>query len=98
MRPLLVATIHRFPQRTIDSIFPSSGNVSPGTTFFRTPLGPCKTAVLPTTSCTIQPAIVVGLVSGNGTALEEGFGRWSMLLVDAAFCCTPGDDFVACFC
>src|SRR5262245_21532522 len=98
MRPLLVATIQRLPQRTIDSTFPSSGNESPRVTL-HTPLGPWRTAVPPTTSYTIQPSIVVGFVSGNGIGLEEGFGRWSTeVRVDPTFCCTPGDDFVVRFC
>ena len=49
IRPLLVATIQRLPHRTIESIFPMLGMVSPWLALL-TPLGPSKTAVLPLTS------------------------------------------------
>src|SRR5262245_21768537 len=48
IRPPLVATIQRLPQRTIDSIFPTPGIESPCLAF-HTPFGPSKTAVPPLT-------------------------------------------------
>ena len=66
IKPLAVATIQRLPQRTIDSIRPTPGTVSPRAAI-RTPSGPPRTAVPPRTSRTVQPSIVVGLVSGAGT-------------------------------
>src|ERR1700736_986618 len=74
IRPLLVATIQRLPQRTIESIFPTPGTVSPGVAF-QMPLGPSKTAVPPLTSRTVHPSMVVGLVSGTGMGLVETFVR-----------------------
>jgi hypothetical protein len=70
IRPLLVATIQRLPQRTIESIFPTPGTVSPRDAF-QIPLGPSRTAVPPLTSRIVQPSIVVGLVSGTGVGLVE---------------------------
>jgi hypothetical protein len=66
INPLSVATIQRLPQRTIESIRPIPGTVSPRVAI-RTPSGPSRTAVPPRTSRTVQPSIVVGLVSGAGT-------------------------------
>ena len=66
IKPLAVATIQRLPQRTIKSIRPTPGTVSPRAAI-RTPSGPPRTAVPPRTSRTVQPSIVVGLVSGAGT-------------------------------
>ena len=66
IKPLAVATIQRLPQRTIDSIRPTPGTVSPRAAI-RTPSGPPRTAVPPRTSRTVHPSIVVGLVSGTGT-------------------------------
>src|SRR5262245_41312794 len=66
--PLLVATIQRFPQRTIESTRPAPGRTSPRATL-QMPLGPWTTAVPLATSCTIQPGIVVGGVSGTGASL-----------------------------
>src|SRR6266850_5860524 len=66
INPLAVATIQRLPQRTIESIRPIPGTVSPRVAI-RTPSGPSRTAVPPRTSRTVQPSIVVGLVSGAGT-------------------------------
>ena len=63
IKPLLVATIKRLPQRTIESTLPTPGTVCPGVTF-QTPFGPSMTAVPLTTSRSVQPSIVVGLVSG----------------------------------
>ena len=74
IRPLLVATIQRLPQRTIESIFPTPGTVSPRVAF-QMPLGPSRTAVPPLTSRIVQPSIVVGLVSGTGVGLVETFVR-----------------------
>ena len=54
IRPLLVATIQRLPHRTIESIFPMLGMVSPWLAL-HTPLGPSKTAVLPLTSRITHP-------------------------------------------
>src|SRR6266850_1413973 len=64
--PLAVATIQRLPQRTIESIRPIPGIVSPRAAV-RTPSGPSRTTVPPRTSRTVQPSIVVGLVSATGT-------------------------------
>jgi hypothetical protein len=47
--PLLVTTIQRLPQRTIDSILPTPGNGSPRLTLHM-PLGPSKRAVPSATS------------------------------------------------
>ena len=56
MRPLVVTTIQRLPQRVIESIRPSAGTKSPGLTVqARSP--PTSTAVAPYTSPTIQPSI-----------------------------------------
>src|SRR5436309_8596695 len=74
IRPLLVATIQRLPQRTIESIFPTPGTVSPRIAF-HTPFGPSNTAVPPLTSRRVQPSMVVGLVSGTGAGLVETFVR-----------------------
>jgi hypothetical protein len=71
---LLVATIQRLPQRTIESIFPTPGTVSPRIAF-HTPFGPSKTAVPPLTSRIVHPSIVVGLVSGTGAGLAETLVR-----------------------
>src|SRR5215475_589318 len=71
IRPLLVATIQRLPQRTIESILPKPGTVAPRVTF-RVPLDPSKKAAPPTTSRTVQPGTVVGRVSGVGTGLGPG--------------------------
>ena len=76
IRPRLVATIQRLPQRTIESILPKPGAALPRVTF-KVPLGPSKTAVPPTTSRTAQPGMVVGRVSGVGAGLSPVF----------AFCC-----------
>jgi hypothetical protein len=65
IKPLAVATIQRLPQRTIESIRPMPGTVSPRVAI-RIPSGPPRTAVPPRTSRTVQPSIVVGLVSGAG--------------------------------
>jgi hypothetical protein len=54
IRPLLVATIQRLPQRTIESIFPKPGTMFPRVTFTG-PLGPSKITVPPITSETSSP-------------------------------------------
>src|SRR5436190_22376226 len=71
IRPLLVATIQRLPQRTIESIRPAPGTVSPTATF-QTPVGPCSTALRPVTARAVQPSMVFGLVSGTGVGLIKG--------------------------
>src|SRR5262249_41634994 len=73
IRPPLVATIQRLPQRTTESIFPTPGTVSPRVAS-HTPFGPSKTAVPPLTSRMVHPSMVVGLVSGTGVVLVETFG------------------------
>jgi len=67
-----VATIQRLPQRTIESIFPTPGTVSPPVAF-HTPFGPSKTTVPPLTSRIVHPSMVVGLVSGTAAGLVEPF-------------------------
>jgi hypothetical protein len=74
-RPLLVATIQRLPQRTIESTLPSPGTVSP-LVAFNIPLGPSKVAVPPTTSRTLQPSMVLGLVSGTGVSWGGLLSCW----------------------
>src|SRR3954452_4728819 len=74
IRPLLVATIQRLPQRTTDSTRPIPGTVSPCAAR-QTPPGPSSTAVPPTTSRIVQPSIVVGLDSGAGAGLGRIFAR-----------------------
>ena len=88
-RPLLVATIQRLPQRTIESTFPNPGTVSP-LVARHCPLGPSKTAVPPTTSRTVQPSMVLGFVSGAGACLGKLLSYWmatALGLGDVAFCC-----------
>src|SRR5580765_4604054 len=72
IRPLLVATIRRLPHRKIDSILPTPGTVSPRVTR-QVPLGPSNTAVPFVTSRSVQPSMVVGLVSGTGANFT---GAW----------------------
>ena len=67
IKPRLVATIKRLPQRTIESTRPIPGTVCPSVTF-QTPFGPSITAVPLTTSRSVQPSMVVGLVSGVGVS------------------------------
>src|SRR5438093_636132 len=67
IRPLLVATTNRLPQRTIESTRPIPGTICPGVTF-QTPFGPSITAVPLTTSRSVQPSMVIGLVSGMGVS------------------------------
>src|SRR5215471_15959786 len=81
IRPLLVATTKRLPQRTIESTRPTPGTVCPGVTL-QTPFGPFITAVPFTTSRSVQPSIVVGLVSGVGV---------SFVGVRASFTLAPAD-------
>ncbi|MGY3075795.1 hypothetical protein ACVWZZ_002166 [Bradyrhizobium sp. LM6.10] len=52
-------------QRTMESIRPMPGTVS-ARVAIRTPSGPPRTAIPPLTSRTVQPSMVVGLVSGVG--------------------------------
>ena len=70
IRPLLVATIQRLPHRTIESIFPMLGMVSPWFAL-HTPFGPSKTAVFPLTSRITHPAMVVGFVSATAVGLDK---------------------------
>src|SRR5205823_6583702 len=72
IRPPFVPTTHRPPHRRIESTEPTPGTSSPRVTR-HTPSGPSKVAVPPITSRTVQPSMVVGLVSGNATGLPEGF-------------------------
>src|SRR5215468_9491893 len=65
--PRVVATIQRLPQRTMESMRPTPGTLSPWLTR-HTPPGPCNTTVLPATSRIAHPSIVVGRVSGNGVS------------------------------
>jgi len=67
INPLSVATIQWLPQRTIGSIRPMPETVSPRIVI-RRPSGPSRTAVPPRTSSSVQPATVVGLVSGVGVS------------------------------
>jgi hypothetical protein len=93
IRPLLVATIQRLPQRTIESIFPTPGIVSPRTAF-HTPFGPSKTAVPPLTSRIVHPSMVVGLVSGTGAGLVEAFVRSTAGGCGALVACFVSEDSV----
>src|SRR5206468_3948350 len=70
--PFAVATIQRLPPRTMESMRPTPGTVSPRAAV-RTPSGPSRTAVPPRTSRTVQPSIVVGLVSATGTMGSRAF-------------------------
>src|SRR6188472_2764445 len=72
INPLLVATIQRLPHSTTESIFPSIGTLSPRATF-NVPSGPCNVAMPLFTLVTVQPGIVVGLVSGTGARLRLSF-------------------------
>src|ERR1700730_3175814 len=72
INPLLVATIQRLPQKTTESTFPSPGTVSPRAAF-HVPRGPSKVAMPLTTLRTVEPLMVVGLVSGTGTNFRTGF-------------------------
>ena len=86
---LLVATIQRLPQSTIESTLPNPGTASPRVTF-KMPWGPSKTAAPPTTSRTVQPGTVVGRVSGVGVALDQ-----------VASCSEPSlraEELVSCLC
>jgi hypothetical protein len=68
--PLLVATIRRLPHRKIETTLPTPGTVSPRVTR-NVPLGPSNTAVPFITSRSVQPSMVVGLVSGTGANFTE---------------------------
>src|ERR1700746_675131 len=72
----------RLPQRTIESTLPTPGTVCPGVTF-QAPFGPSITAVPLTTSRSIQPSIVVGLVSGVGVSLARGRTSFTEAPVEA---------------
>ena len=73
INPLLVATIQRLPHSTTESTVPSPGTVSPRAAF-HVPPGPSSVAMPLTTFRTVQPGMVVGLVSGTGTRLRLSFG------------------------
>jgi hypothetical protein len=93
--PLLVATIQRLPQRTMESTRPTPGIVSPTDTF-RMPPGPFKTAVPPKTSRTVQPGMVFGLVSGVGVSrgrnfFSAGSTGAAATFSEVVFCCTIGE-------
>ncbi len=94
IRPLVVATIQRLPQRTIESTLPTPGTVSPRVAF-QVPSGPSKTTMPPTTSRTVQPSIVVGLVSGVGIGLGKILARcWTTTAAgpgDVVFCCATDE-------
>src|SRR5262245_11981716 len=89
IKPLLVATIGRLPQRKIDSTLPTPGIMSPRATV-RMPSGPSKTAVPLATSRSVQPSIVVGLVSGIAVSLSRGCGS---LAIDEVVGAALTDDF-----
>ena len=91
IRPLLVATIRRFPQRKIDSTRPTPGIMSPLDTL-RMPSGPSKIAVPLATSRSVQPSIVVGLVSGVGVSLTR-VCKSTALAVDGVVGAAATDDF-----
>jgi hypothetical protein len=91
IRPLLVATTKRLPQRTIESTRPIPGSVSPGVTL-QTPFGPSITAVPLITSRSVQPSIVVGLVSGVGVSFRASF---TALPVGAARCGATEESLLA---
>ena len=91
INPLLVATIQRFPHSTTESTFPSTGTVSPRATF-HVPSGPSNVAIPLTTLRTLQPGIVVGLVSGTGAGLRLAFaGSFFVALYDGC-CVTAGGE------
>jgi hypothetical protein len=92
IRPLLVATIKRLPQRTIESTLPTPGTVCPGLAL-QTPLGPSRTAVPSVTSRSVQPLIVVGLVSGVGVSFV-GVGT-ALAPVEAVCRCVTIDCLLA---
>jgi hypothetical protein len=82
IKPRLVATTKRFPQRTIESTRPIPGTVCPGVTL-QTPFGPSITAVPLTTSRSVQPSMVVGLVSGVGVSFVGVRASFTLAPVDA---------------
>ena len=95
IRPLLVATFQRLPQRTIESIFPTPGTVSPRVAF-HTPFGPSKTTVPPLTSRIVHPSIVVGLVSGTAAGLVEPFVRSTDAGCGAPMACFDSNESLVC--
>ena len=86
IRPLLVATIKRFPQRMIATTLPTPGTVSPRFTL-KLPPGPSNTAVPLTTSRSVQPSMVVGLVSGTGASRASVGGFAVLSAVEIACGC-----------
>jgi len=92
IRPLLVATINRFPQRRIPTTLPTPGTESPRLTL-NTPPGPSKTAVPSTTSRSVQPSMVVGLVSGTGARGICMLGLTALSIVEGAGGCAAAGGF-----
>ena len=90
IRPLLVATIRRLPHRKIDSILPTPGTVSPRVTR-QVPLGPSNTAVPFVTSRSVQPLMVVGLVSGTGANFTGACNSCALGPIDVG-CCSASFD------
>jgi hypothetical protein len=82
IKPLLVATIKRLPQRTIDSTLPTPGTICPGVAL-QTPLGPSNTAVPFTTSRSVQPSMVLGRVSGVGVSFVSVRTSFTVAPVEA---------------
>src|SRR5215472_7608204 len=76
----------RLPQRTTESTLPTPGTICPGVTF-QTPFGPSITAMPLTTSRSVQPSMVVGLVSGVGVSFVGLRVSFTLAPVDAV----PGD-------
>jgi hypothetical protein len=91
IRPWLVATIQRSPQRRIESILPTPGTVSPRLTF-QMPLGPSKIAIPFVTSRIVHPSIVVGLVSGIGVSFAR-LSRSLALSRKEAVCCSNAGEW-----
>jgi hypothetical protein len=86
IRPWLVATIQRSPQRRIESTLPTPGTVSPRLTL-QMPLGPSKIAIPFATSRSVHPSIVVGRVSGIGVGLDRLSRSLALGRIAAACCC-----------
>ena len=97
IRPLLVATIRRLPHRKINSILPTPGTVSPRVTR-QVPLGPSNTAVPFVTSRSVQPLMVVGLVSGTGANFTGACNSCALGPIDVGCCSASFDNLriVAC--
>ena len=85
IRPLLVATIRRLPHRKIDLILPTPGTVSPRVAR-QVPLGPSNTAVPFVTSRSVQPLMVVGLVSRTGANFTGACNSCALGPIDVGCC------------